>query len=82
MVIYSELENVLDRETSSAVAIYYFGPKKAAFISGLIDRTVIDIAQLGCPELADIPFSTISCIFACHNSKYVCALRSGYSLAQ
>jgi hypothetical protein len=82
-ILYSELETVLPREASSAVAIYCFGPQKTKFISGLIGRTVIDITQLGCPEVADISLPTISCTFACHNkSKHVCALRSTYSLAQ
>ena len=82
-VPYSELETVLHREVSSAVAIYCFGPQKTNFISGLIDRTVIDITQLGCPELADISLPAITCTFACHNkSKHVCALRTAYSLAQ
>ena len=36
------------------------GLRKKNFISGLIDRTVIDITQLGCPELADISLPTIS----------------------
>src|SRR5215469_7144255 len=62
-ILYSELETVLQRITSAAVAIYCLGSQKAEFISGLIDRTVIDIAQLGCPELADISFPTISCTF-------------------
>ena len=82
-VLYSELETVLHREASSAVAIYCFGPLKTQFISGLLERTVIDIMQLGCPELADISLASISCTFACHNkSKHVCALRTAYSLAQ
>ena len=50
-------------------------------ISGLIDRTFIDITQLGCPELADISLPAISCTFECHKSKHVCALRTSYSLA-
>jgi len=79
---YSELETVLRHEVSSAVAIYCFGPQKTNIISGLIDRTVIDITQLGCPELPDISLPAISCTFACHKSKYVCALRTAYSLAQ
>jgi hypothetical protein len=81
-VPYSELETVLHREVSSAVAIYCFGPQKTNFISGLIDRTVIDITRLGCPELADISLPAITCTFACHKSKHVCALRTAYSLAQ
>ena len=68
---YSELETVLRREVSSAVAIYCFGPQKTNFISGLIDRTVIDITQLGCPELSDISLPAITCTFACHKSKHV-----------
>ena len=60
-VPYSELETVLHREVSSAVAIYCFGPEKTNFISGLLDRTVIDITQLGCPEQADISLPAISC---------------------
>jgi len=81
-VPYSELETVLHREVSSAVAIYCFGPQKTNFISGLIDRAVIDITQLGCPELADISLPAITCTFACHKSKHVCALRTACSLAQ
>ena len=82
-VLYSELETVLHREALSAVAIFCFGPLKTQFISGLLDRTVIDIIQLGCPELADIGLASISFTFACHNkSKHVCALRTAYSLAQ
>jgi hypothetical protein len=51
VVIYSELYTVRSRKIISCCNL--FGPKKAAFISGLIDLTVIDIAQQGCPELAD-----------------------------
>ena len=81
-VPYSELEAVLHRAVSCAVANYCFGPQRTNFISGLIDRTVIDITQLGCAELADICLPVISCTFACHKSKHVCALRTAYSLAQ
>ena len=82
-VLYSELETVLRREASSAVAIYCFGPQKTQFISSLIERTVIDITQLGCPPVADISLPGINCTFACHNKlRHVCALRTAYSLAQ
>ena len=54
---------MLHREASSAVAIYCFGPLKTQFISGLLDRRVIDIIQLGCPEIADISLASISCTF-------------------
>jgi hypothetical protein len=53
-VQYSELETVLHREVSSDVGVYCFGPHKTKFISGLMDRTVNDITQLGCPPLVDI----------------------------
>jgi hypothetical protein len=59
-VPYSELETALHHEVSSPVAIYSFGPQKTNFISGLIDWTVIDITQLGCPELADISLPAIT----------------------
>jgi len=82
-VPYSDLENVVHCEASSPAAIYCFGPLKTEFISSFINRTVIDITQLGCPPIADINLSTISCTFACHNnSKHVCALRTAYSVAQ
>jgi len=82
-ILYPELETVLHREASPAVAIYCFRPRKTHFMSGLIDRTVIDISQLGCPPLADISLPGISCTFACRNkSRHVCALRTAYSLAQ
>jgi len=73
---------VLHREVSSAVAIYFFGPQKTNFISALMDRTVIDITELDCPELADISLPAISCTFPCHKSKHVFAFRTAYSLAQ
>ena len=53
-VLYSELETVLHREASSAVVMYCFGPQKTQFISGIFERTVIDISQLGCPPLIDM----------------------------
>jgi len=52
-VLYSEMETVLHREASSAFAIIFPG-LKTQHISGLMDRTVIDITRLGCPPLADI----------------------------
>jgi hypothetical protein len=52
------------------------------YISDLMDRTVIDITQLGCPPLADISLQGITCTFACHKFRHVCALRTAYSLAQ
>ena len=82
-VLYSELETVVHREVSSAVAIYCFGPHKTQFISGRIERNIIDITQLGCPPLTDIRLPTISCTFTSHNkSKRICALRIAYILAQ
>jgi len=78
-ILYSQLEAVLNREASSAVVIYCFGPQKTQFISGLKDRTYIDNTQLQCPPLADIGLRGISCTFACHNnSRHVCALRTAY----
>ena len=53
-VPYLNVETVLHHESSSAVAIYCFGLQKTQFISGLLERTVISITQLGCPQLADI----------------------------
>jgi len=67
---------VLHREASSAVAIYSFGTQKTIFISGFIGRTVIDITQLGCPELPDISLPAISYTFTCHKSKHVCIANS------
>jgi len=46
------------------------------------EGSVTDITQLGCPSLADISLPGIICTFACHKSRYVCALRPAYSLAQ
>ena len=81
-VPYSDLENVVHCEASSAAAIYCFGPLKTEIINSLINRAVIDITQLGCPPIAEINLSTISCTFACHKSKHVCALRIAYSVVQ
>jgi hypothetical protein len=82
-ILYSELQTVLHREVSSAVAIYSFGYQKTNFISGLLGRTVIDITELGFPDPADISGPNISCTLTCHNrSRYACALRAAYSFAQ
>ena len=67
MVMYCiQSWKLLHREASSAVAIYCFGSLKTQFISGLLERTVIDIMQLGCPELADISLANISCTCSGH----------------
>jgi|GEM_PF-3773571 len=72
-VLYSELENVLRREVLSVVAVSCIGSQKTQFISGLMDRTVIDITQLECPPLAYISLQGISCTFARHNEfRHVC----------
>ena len=42
-VSYSELQTVLHREISSAVAIYCFGPQKTNFITGLIDLQLLKL---------------------------------------
>ena len=73
---------MVNREAASALAIYCFGSQKTQFISGLIERTVIDITQLGFPPLTDIRLPAVSFTFACHKSKHVFALRTAYSLAQ
>ena len=46
-VLYSELETVLHHEALPAVAVYCFRPQKTQFIICRMDRTVIDITQLG-----------------------------------
>ena len=66
-VLYSELETLLNREASSAVAIFCFRPTKTKFIRDLIKRTVSDITQLGCPEVVNISLPVISFTFACYN---------------
>ena len=44
-VLYSELQTVLQREDSSAVVMYCFGPQKTQYISSFIECTVTDITQ-------------------------------------
>ena len=82
-VLYWELETVVHREASSAVAICCFGPLKTQYISGLIEHNVIGVNLLGCPPLTDTSLPVISCTFTCHKrSKYFCALRTSYTLTQ
>ena len=46
-VLYLDLETVVNREASSAVAIYVFRPQKSQFIIGLIERPPpTDISQM------------------------------------
>ena len=73
---------MLDREELSAVAFYCIGPQKTQFISGLMDSLFIYITHIVCTSLADISLQGISCWFACHKLRNVCALRTTYSLAQ
>ena len=50
-VPYSVVETVLHREASFDVAIYCFGSVNTEFIISIINRTVIDITQLGALQL-------------------------------
>jgi hypothetical protein len=51
-------------------------------INGLMNCTVIDITQQGCPPLVGISLPGISCTFACWNKfRHVRVLRTAYSLA-
>ena len=59
-VLYSELETVLHRDALSSVATCCFGHQNTQFINCLMDRTVIDISQLGCPPFVDINLPGIS----------------------
>jgi hypothetical protein len=45
-ISYSEMKDVLRKETASATAIYCFGEHKVDIISKLIDHPVTDILQL------------------------------------
>jgi hypothetical protein len=45
---YSELESILNRESSYSIAIHCFVTQKSGFISKLIEHTVINISPLGC----------------------------------
>ena len=82
-ILYFELESITNRAASSAVAIYCFGPQKSEFISKLIDRTVIEISKLGCPQHAQLNFPVVTSTFPCQNkSKYFCAMRAAYAVAR
>jgi hypothetical protein len=82
-ILYSEVETVVHCEASSSVAIYCFGPQNTQLIIGLMERTFIDITQLGCPPLTDISLPAFNCTFPCHDkSKRICSLRTAYSLAK
>ena len=59
-VPYSDLENIVHSEASSAVAIYCFGALKAEFISSHINRMVIDILY----------FIQYKCILNCNTVVY------------
>ena len=81
-VPYIDVETVLHRDASTAVAIYCFGLQKTQLICGLLEPTVIDITQLGCPQLADKSLPAISCNFGCHKFIQVSALRTANLLTQ
>ena len=67
-ILYSELETIVHREILCAVAAYYFGPQKTQFISGIIERTVIDITQIGCPPPTEVSLRAIRRMVTCHKS--------------
>ena len=66
-VPYSELENATSRSIICCCNLLLWTSEN---ISGLIDRTVMDIAQLGCLELAD-SLPAISCTFPCQVQTFV-----------
>jgi hypothetical protein len=65
---YSELKNVLLRETSLATRIYCFGEDKGNFISGLIDRPVSNIFLLGHSTLI-----CMLCTYTCQDMFMHCS---------
>jgi hypothetical protein len=59
-----------------------FGAGKTAFISNL-NKTVIGITQLGCPELEVLAHPTLGCTFICrHKRHYYCARSTAYIVAK
>jgi hypothetical protein len=45
---------------------FFLCTSKVGFTSNRIERTVVDITQLGCPQLPELNLPVISCNFACH----------------
>jgi len=80
-VPYSELESSTSRNIVCCCNLLHWTSENKLYKRSY-RPIVIDITQLGCPELADISLRAISCTFACHKSKQVCALRKADSLAQ
>jgi hypothetical protein len=53
-ILYSEPKCLLQEAASSSIGIYCFGKGKISFISELLERTVIDVTQLRCPQLEEL----------------------------
>jgi hypothetical protein len=64
-----EAVSMFTAQLNEAVAIYCYGPQKTKFISEIIQCTLIDMGQLGCPDLKDTRLPAIGCTFACHNKS-------------
>ena len=57
------LESILNREVTSAAAIYCLGSQKSEFIFNLIDRKVFSVNQLIFSQFAEVAFLSSVVLF-------------------
>lgn len=53
--LYSDMYQDLRRLTADAQTIYCKGEEKSKFLTGILARSVTELAAIGCPKAADIP---------------------------
>lgn len=72
---YSEFDNVLKDETKNYTYLYVKGVEKSKFLGDIMEKTVYNLQDFGCPSLKQLckqHYST-KCDYHC-GTKYNCAL--------
>lgn len=64
-------------EVSPEACVFVKGPRKAEFLSRLLNRPVVELGQLGCPRADKLPETLLKCengsLGACHRWNRRCA---------
>jgi len=79
IVPYNLLETALGETVARYAHLYSYGAQKCQFLSGLIDRPVLNLEDFGCPNRHKLG-SGYSCVLPCHGfSDISCATRNAHS---
>lgn len=77
---YSQLKTVLEEITAGYAHLYAYGDDKCEFLSDLINRPFLNLADFRCPRPDDLK-QKYSCGFSCHKFNSVhCATKHAHAM--